>query len=76
MLIQFWATAVNLLADGSIVGKDSALLGPKTKYTHTQIVGGLIFDITVSVILLSWLFYVSYRTYGTPNKWFHRRVSS
>ena len=74
MLTQMWATAINLLASGSITGKDSVLTSPKPKhYTHTQIVGGLIFDITVSVLLLAWLFAVAFKTYGPPNKWFARR---
>ena len=73
MLTQLWATTINLVASGSIRSKDSALFTPKPKhYTHTQIVGGLIFDITVSVLLLSWLFAVAYRTYGSPIAWLSR----
>lgn len=77
MLTQTFGAAINLVASGSIEGKNSVLFQPKPpKYTHTQIVGGLIFDIIVSTILLSWLFYVSYRTYGPPTEWFRRRAST
>ena len=76
MLTQMYAAAINLVASGSITGKDSVLFDKKPKsYTHGQIVGGLIFDITVSVILLSWLFYVCYRTYGPPSNWFRRQTA-
>ena len=77
MLTQMYAAAINLVASGSIEGKDSALFKAKPpKYTHGQIVGGLIFDITVSVLLLSWLFYVCYRTYGPPTEWFRRQAAT
>jgi hypothetical protein len=76
VLTQTFAAAINLVASGSITGKDTVLFDKSPpKYTHGQIVGGLIFDITVSVILLSWLFYVSYRTYGPPTAWFRRRTA-
>lgn len=80
MLAQLYASALNLvIAGSSITDPQSPLLKPTEgpyKYTTTQIVGGLIFDITVSVIMLSWLFYVGYRTYGPPATWFRRRTTT
>lgn len=81
MLTPIFASALNLLAQSSITDPESPIVktgkaeGPY-QYSTTQIVGGLIFDITVSVIMLSWLFYVAYRTYGPPGNWFHRRTTT
>ena len=38
------------------------------KYTHEQIVGGLIIDITATVLLLLWMVFVWYRYYGPGQK--------
>jgi hypothetical protein len=78
MLATLYASGLNLLAQASITDPESPIVksgsreGPY-EYTHTQIVGGLIFDIIVSVLLLTWLFYVGYRNYGPPAQWFRRR---
>jgi hypothetical protein len=54
---------------GAIDDPDSALFAPKSfKYTHTQIVGGLIVDITITVVLLSLLFYAAWRYWGPPSR--------
>ena len=74
MLTLMYTTVFNLIAGGSLTDKNSALFKPHPpKYTHTQIVWGLVFDIVVVLTLLSWLFYVAYRTYGGPGAWFHRQ---
>ena len=57
------------VAGGSILSNNSALLAPKPpKYTHHEIVRGLAFDITVTTILLSLMFYCAYLNWGPPSK--------
>jgi len=71
MLSTIVAAAGKLVvaAGGAIDDPDSALFAPKTfKYTHTQIVGGLIVDIAIEVVLLSLLFYAAWRYWGPPAK--------
>ena len=75
MLTNFYQAAFGLLANGSITDPNSALIHPGKKYTHTQIVGGVIFDVTVIVILLGVMFYIGYREYGSPTTWFRRRTA-
>jgi hypothetical protein len=54
---------------GAIDDPDSALFAPKTfKYTHTQIVGGLIVDIVIEVLLLAALGYAAWRYWGPPSR--------
>ena len=81
MLATLYASALNLLAQSSITDPESPIIktgkaeGPY-QYSHTQIVGGLIFDIIVSLLLLAWLFYVGYRNYGPPANWFRRQKTT
>jgi hypothetical protein len=64
------ATATtHLFAKGSIYGPDSVLFTKKPpKYTHEQIVGGLIIDITATCLLLLWMAFIWYRYYGPGQK--------
>jgi len=71
MLSTIVAAANQLVvaAGGAIDDPDSALFAPKSfKYTHTQIVGGLIVDIAIEVALLTALFYAAYRYWGPPSR--------
>ena len=70
MLNLVAAAATKLyVAGGSILSNNSALLAPKPpKYTHHEIVRGLAFDITVSTILISLMFYCAYLNWGPPAK--------
>jgi hypothetical protein len=62
------AGAKFVVAGGSILSKNSVLFHPKFKYSHEQIVGGVIFDATVTVLLLGAMFYAAYRYWGPPAK--------
>ena len=62
------AGKVVVAAGGAINDPDSALFHPKFKYTHTQIVGGLIVDITITCLLLTGMFYAAWRYWGPPSR--------
>src|SRR5919201_2635280 len=62
------AGAKLVVAGGSILSKNSVLFHPKFKYSHEQIVGGVIFDAAVTVLLLGAMFYAAYRYWGPPAK--------
>lgn len=70
MLSTIIAAADKLVvaAGGAINDPDSALFHPTFKYSHTQIVGGLIVDITITVLLLSGMFYAAWRYWGPPSR--------
>jgi hypothetical protein len=74
-----YTTAMNLLAAGagSITGEESVLFEKNPPdYTDTQIVAGLVFDILVELILISFLCYVGYKTYGGLGNWFRRQKTT
>jgi high-affinity nickel permease len=54
-----------ILAADSLTDKGSIINQPYT-YTHTQKVGGLIYTITVTVILVSIALLIAYRNFGPP----------
>ena len=69
MLNLVAAAATKLVvAGGSILSKNSVLFHPEFKYSHHQIVGGVIFDAVVTVSLLSAMFYAAYRYWGPPSR--------
>ena len=57
-----------VVAGGSITSPNSVLEHPNFKYSHHQIVGGVIFDAVVTVSLLAAMFYAAYRYWGPPSR--------
>ena len=57
-----------VVAGGSITSKNSVLFHPAFKYSHHQLVGGVIFDAVVTVSLLAAMFYAAYRYWGPPSR--------
>jgi hypothetical protein len=53
---------------GSIVSKNSALFNPNFKYSHHQIVVGVVFDAIVCTLLMGAMFYAAYLYWGPPAK--------
>jgi hypothetical protein len=69
MLTTLVAAADKLVvAGGSITDKNSALFHPAFRYTHHQKVAGMIFDVTVTVLLMIGWAVISYRNWGPPAK--------
>lgn len=69
MLNLVAAAATKLyVAGGSILSPNSALFHPNFKYSHHQLVGGVIFDAIVTTLLLAGMFYCAYRNWGPPAK--------
>lgn len=61
MLYQMILAVESLTGDESVVNKPYA-------YTETQKVGGLIFTITVTVILVLLALLIAYRNFGPPSR--------
>ena len=57
-----------IVAGGSITDKGSALFHPAFRYSHHQKVSGAIFDIVVTVTLITLSGVIAYRNYGPPAK--------
>src|SRR5262249_13125264 len=69
MLTTIIAAADKLIvAGGSITSKNSALFHPAFRYSHHQIVAGVIFDAIVTTLLLGAMFYIAYLNWGPPAK--------
>jgi len=62
------AAAKLYVAGGSITSPNSALFHPNFKYSHHQVVSGVIFDSIVTVSLLAAMFYAAYKYWGPPAK--------
>lgn len=68
MVVAAGAKFVVAVNGGSIVSPNSALFHPNFKYSHHQIVIGVIFDAIVCTLLMGGMFYAAWRFWGPPAK--------